>query len=239
MTYTATQLITNAYYLTGIVSRDLQTISGSQLNDGLYLLNELLDVKSANTRLIPYFTKYSLTLVLNQEQYFVPNLIETEVMNFYIDTVRYQMFPLNRRAYFGSARVENIQSLPFNYHVERTLGGSNVFVYFFPSAQVTLIPAQIWGKFGLTDVTFNQDLSLTYDKFYIAYLRYALGDYICGEYNITLQPQALSRLKQLEQIISDISPVDLTIGKLSMFGGDGGLNWGDVNIGDGMRPVGS
>ena len=58
MVYSALQLITRSYYLSQVVSRQLQTVSGDEITDGLYLLNALLDYKSTDVRLIPYFTRF-------------------------------------------------------------------------------------------------------------------------------------------------------------------------------------
>ena len=57
MAYTARMLITRAYYLSQIVSRQLQEVSGEQIEDGLFLLNALLQFKSTDLREIPYFIR--------------------------------------------------------------------------------------------------------------------------------------------------------------------------------------
>src|SRR6266852_1219220 len=113
MAYTARKLITNAYYLSGIVARRLQEVSGLQISDGLDLLNDLLGVKTAQTTLIPYYAEYDFTLTQGVQTYFIPNLLAPETMTFFIDSVRYQMYPVGRREYWGSGRVEGVTSLPF------------------------------------------------------------------------------------------------------------------------------
>lgn len=234
MAYTVTKLITRAYYLAGIVAPNLQVVTGDQLADGLDLLNALLSVKSANIRLIPYFKKYSLTAVVGQEIYFVPNLVSLETFTFTINTVRYQMFSKSRKKYFGSNRANQIQSLPFDWHIERTLGGSNLYVYFLPDAAY---PMEIWGKFSLDQVTLNEDLTTIYDAFYIEYLRYALGAQIAAEYNAVLQPQSEKRLMELEKILMDISPPDLTMQKLSSLQDNNtSINYAYVNLNTGWSP---
>jgi hypothetical protein len=227
MAYTVTKLITNAYYLSGVVRRRLGTVSGQQLADGLDLLNDLLAIKTANNRLIPYFTHYSFDTVVGQESYLIPNLISIEALTFNLGDVRFPTSNMSRKGYFGSPRVNGVQSLPFVRHSEREKGGTRIFLYFNPNA---IYPVNLWGKFGLTSVTKSTDLSLTYERFYIAYLRYALGREICADYNITYQPQNDQRLKEIEQMITDISPIDLTSTKISLFQKDGGLNWGLVNF---------
>lgn len=233
MAYTVTELINRAYYLSQVVSRELETVSGQQLEDGLVWLNALLSLKSAHSRLIPYYQLYEFNAVAGQEEYFVPNLVQPETLTFNIGPVRYSTQPVSRRPYFGSGRVDNITSLPFDWHFERVLGGSNIYLYFLPDAAY---PIKIWGKFGFDNVTLNQNLELIYDEYYIDYLRYRLALRICSEFGIPLQPQAMDELRELEEAMTDVSPPDLTLTKYSSLQGETGINWGDINIGRGWRP---
>lgn len=232
MAYTVTELINRAYYLSQVVSRELQTVTGPQIADALVWLNALLSLKSAYSRVIPYYQQYEFNAVIGQEEYFVPNLVQAETLTFNIGPVRYSTQPTSRRSYFGTGRVDNIQSLPFNWHFERCLGGSNVFLYFVPDAAY---PIKIWGKFGFENVELGQDLLLTYDEYYIDYLRYRLAMRICSEYGIPMQPQAVSELRELEEAMMDVSPPDMTLTKYSTLQGTTGINWGDINIGRGWR----
>ncbi|AXH77667.1 MAG: portal protein [Caudoviricetes sp.] len=156
MSYDVIQLITNAYYASGIVSREFETVSGSQMNDGLQFLNDILADKAIEKDMVPYFTKYEFFAIAGQEQYFIPNLEAIETLTFFLNNVRYQMREINRKVYFGSSRANNINSLPFNWHMERCLNGANLFLYFFPQ---TNYPLEIWGTFRLTSVVLNQDLN--------------------------------------------------------------------------------
>ena len=233
MPYTVTQLVNRAFYLSQVVSRELEEVSGQQLTDGLDWLNALLSLKSAYSSLIPYYSEYDFNAVPQQEKYFVPNLVNAETLTFNIGPVRYSTQPMSRKAYFGTGRVDNIYSLPFNWHVERVLGGSDVYLYFIPN---TNYPIKIWGKFGFSNVTLNQDMLLLYDEYYVDYLRYRLAMRICSEYAIPMQPQALDELKELEESMIDISPPDLVMTKMSSFQSRPGLMWADVNLGMGYRP---
>jgi len=234
MAYTVTKLITNAWYLSGVVARVFETVSGDQISDGLDMLNDLLGTQSANIGLVPYYTVYHFNAVPGQETYVIPNLLEIDSLTFNIGPVRYSMMEQNRTTYFGSGRVDNISSLPFNYHLERGLNEGTVYVYFLPAAAY---PMTLVGKFGLNQAALNTDLLTIYDRFYITYLRYALTEYICGEYNTTLTPANEKKLRALEiQINNSIAPLDLTIHKLSTLTGKFGINWADVNIGHSWRP---
>lgn len=232
MAYLTRELITRAWYLSGVVSRDLETVSGDQLNDGLQMLNALLSIKTANQRLIPYYKEYDFTAQINVETYFVPDLVFAESLTFNIGPVRYYIRPQNRKNYFGNYRVDNIDSLPYSWHYERVLNGANVYLYFLPNQQY---PMKLWGKFSWPEITsLDQDLSLEFDKFYIEYLRYGLAEYMCQEYNIIFQPQNSKRLSELENMIFDISPIDLTMDKSSMLQRNQyGINYGIVNLSQG------
>lgn len=230
MAYTVTQLITESYYLSGRLAQGLQSISGQQLSQGLKLLNAVLAVKSVNERLIPYFLKYQFTAVVNQEVYFIPNLILCETLTFNYQNVRYSMTPMSRRVYQGSARVNNISSLMFDYNVERCKGGANLSMYFLPDSTY---PCTVWGKFSLTSVALNQNLEDSLDTFYIEFLRYALAEYICHDNNIAFQPQNKEKLEEYEQAFMDISTPDLSLVKISGLGGKVPSLWAQANLGRG------
>lgn len=229
MSYTVTQLINAAYYTSGVVAREFQTVSGTQLNDGLGFLNDLLTDKTVEDDMIPYYSEYNFTAVQGQEEYFIPNLILTDTLVFFIDGVRYQMSQIPRRQYFGTSRADNIQTLPFTWHIERCFGGANLFLYFLPN---TTYAMQLWGLFRLTEVDINQNLSLTLDRFYISYLKYALTVRICVEFNYEIPPGVSMQLKKYEQWISKRSQqLDLRSSKISTLGQSNSINYAQINLG--------
>ena len=159
MAYTARTLIQRSWYLSGIVARNLQTVTGDQETDGLMLLNALLDFKQIETDLVPYWTYLEFPLVGGQEFYFLPNISEIESATFNIDVVRYPMDTTTRRAYYASSRVDNIQTLPFNWNYNRGQGGGTLAMYFLPQANY---PLKLMAKFFLNDVTLDTDLTNIY-----------------------------------------------------------------------------
>jgi hypothetical protein len=233
MAYTALQLITRALYLSQIVSRQLQTPDGQQIQDGLYLLNALLDYKSTDLRLIPYFTQTHLTLTANTEKYHVPNLLYIDSMTFNIGVVRYPMMDLSRKEFFATARVDDIANLPWSYRPERVLGGMDIYIYFLSGQDYV---STIWGKYALSEVDLTTDMSLTYDMFYIEYLRYSLAEYICSEWGATFPDESKAQLARMEKKLLDVSPPDLTIMKASYFNTRPGLDWQAVNLSKGWFP---
>ena len=233
MAYTALQLITRAYYLSQVVSRSLQTVSGEQITDGLYLLNANLDYKSTDLRLIPYFARTTFNTVQGQEMYFLPNLLYVDSLTFNIGPVRYSLIENTRKEYFSGPRVDNIQSLPYSYRVERVLDGSNIYLYFVPESVYVM---QLSAKYALTEVTLTTDLTLSYDSFYIEYLRYSLAKMICEEWGATFPDESKMKLSAMEKKLMEVSPPDLSIQKRGYFGSIAVWDWQTINLYKGFLP---
>lgn len=235
MTLLAQTLIARSWYLSGIVARNLQTVTGDQITDGLEMLNALLDFKQIETELVPYYEyNQTITTVPGQEVYFIENCASIESITFNIDVVRYPMQYVTQRNYFGSARVDNINSLPFSWTFNRKLNGGDLYMYFKPQGE---FPLRIFGKFFLTDVDLDTDMETVYDRSYIEYLRYALAEYMCSEYGIEFNPQSRKILDQYKRKLMYVTAPDLSAQKSTILAqGDQGFSWGDVNIGRGWRP---
>lgn len=230
MPYTTTQLVTSSFYLANILARDDQVISGSQLQEGVNLLNEFISIKTANQSLIPYFSEYDFLSVISQKKYFIPRAVLLETLTYEIGGVRYATTPIGRISFQGNARVNNIDSLAYEWHFERCKGGANIFIYF---GQGGVYPMKVWGKFSLAEVILNEDLSLIYDGYYIAYFRYGLAEILCEQYGASFKPSSKQKLEELEQILCQISPLDMSVNKTSFMGSKSGINYGQVNIGKG------
>jgi hypothetical protein len=330
--YTVTKLITDAYYLSGIVAREFQQVDGTQLNDGLGMLNDILGDKVVENDMIPYFSQYDLNLTQGTGTYFIPNLIQIDTIVFFIQGIRYEMTELQRKGFFGTARADNIQSLPFTWHTERKPDGANLYLYFLPD---TNYPVQIWGLFRLEEVILNQDLvsknttvflgnvfvtgtgtlapqqlvingidfagvyanaaalvtainasaanvqaqlsvnvitlissdmvrmstlgvgdaanTITFtnfstldgpldqsflpmelDRFYVTYLKYALANRLCIEFNYSTPVEVERQLNKYELMISKRSQqLDMTLRKISTLGSPMSLNYAFINLGHG------
>ena len=227
MAYTAAKLVSDAWYISGIVSKDLETPSGGQETSGLQMLNAVLAIKTADNRLVPYYSEMDLVSIPGQETYFIPGCINIESFTYFIGPVRFSVVETPRRQYNACSRVENISSLAFIWCQIRSLGGTNLNMYFSPGSNY---PIKIWGKFSLSNVTFNQDLSLTIDAYYLEYLRYALAERMCSEYNVSVPPTLSLKLRSYELMVTDIGAIDLSMKKFSSFNKMPSMNWGLVNI---------
>lgn len=227
------QIVANAWYLSGIVSRDLETISGSQSQDGLQMLNFILDEKNMNGRFIPFYTSYTFPGVVGQEAYQIDGLVELETMVVNIGDVRYPMQKTLRRFYKGAGRVDGLQSLPYNYFATRNLDGTLIEVYFEP-AQTNMI-FTITGRFMLNNVTLTTTISDTLPSYYLNYLQYKLARRLCDWYSYELSDQKMQTLFELEKLVDNVNPQDLTLQIVTCFPDKSPTNWGDVNFGRGWR----
>lgn len=231
MSYTAIQLITNAYAASGIVSRDFQTVSATQITDGLDTLNEILTEKTIDLSMRPYYQVYNFNAVIGQEEYFIDGLIEIETLVFFINGVRFSMTKAKRKQYFGTPRADNVESLPGQWHIEREVGGARLFLYFKPSQPFDM---QLWGQFGLDEAAINTNLATVYDKYYISYLKYQLADRLCINFNYETPMGVAKQLAKYELMIDKrTSPLDLSMKKISTMSHRDSLNYGIVNLSGG------
>jgi hypothetical protein len=234
MAYTTNQLISNSYYTAGIVAREFEGVSGSQVSDGLTYLNEILGEKTVDDGMIPYESTTTVTGVIGQEAYTIANCISIDTLTFTKNNVRYSMSYDKRNAYFGSDRVNNINSLPQVWYFERGFGGGTLYIYFTPDFAY---PLEIHGVFRLSEVALGQDLSLTLDSFYTTYLKYALADRLCAEFNYATPENVLRQLAKYEGWINKKSKlIDLRVQKQSTLQTTRGGGWAQVNLGRGWIP---
>lgn len=234
MAYTANQLISQAYYASNIVSRDFQTVSGAQIGDGLIWLNEIITDATVDEGMIPYETTYTFNTVAGDGIYEIPGCIKIDTLVFYKDSVRYAMEYQKRNEFFGSPRVESITALPFDWYFERQLGGGNLHIYFLPDQ---IYQMEIHGVFSLEEISLGDDLSETFDKFYISYLKYALADRICVNYEVDTPISVIKQLNRYQAFINKKSRLlDLRLNKMSTLQSGTGYNWAYVNLGRGFVP---
>lgn len=231
----ACELVTQAFYLSDVVSRDFETVSGSQLSDGMDMLNDILSEKSARTTSIPYDTHSTFNTVVGQESYQVSGLIEVSEVT-YTDTssnVRYSMRRLTKSEQFGTGRVENINSLPATYYYERNVSGGLIYLY-HPPDQVYRV--DVTGKVSFTEVESCTDVSSMLPRYYTSYLKYALSSRIADFYNVEFSQQKQIRLQSLERQIFYVVPPDMSVKKISTFNSKSYDNYAEANLSRGFYP---
>lgn len=204
------QLITQSYYLAGIIWIDGEIPTGQQINTGLNMLNGIISESALDAILILYFTHDTFTGQVGVETYNVPGLIELSALTFSQDEVRYQLSRKSINEYNAISRVNNLNSLPQSYYVERAMNSSNIYVYPFPNLPYEF---QVTGKFMNSQVTLDEVIDNVYDGFYCKWLTYRLAYELCQLYEKEMSPNTKTQLDNLERRLNKAVGTDLTINK--------------------------
>lgn len=203
------ELIADALYLSGIVARENEVPSASEIGDGLKQLNSLLSQKQTQMSLNPYYQIYNFNAIVGKEDYFIPNLIDIETITYTISTLRYSMVKLGRDRYFGSARVNNIESLPTWYFCEQKLGGATIYMYPLPNIAY---PFEVHAKFRLSNVTQFQDLTNFFDENYRDFLMVSLAKRLLIYQGFPIPQTVIDLQKEVESNIRNLmAPKDCTV----------------------------
>jgi hypothetical protein len=226
----AVELINRALVLAGIVSVGFDQPEGPEGSDGLFWLNQILGELQTTGLEIPYITEILLPTIAGQEFYDVPNLIVTEAVTFNLDNVRFSMKRVDIKQYKNTFRVNNIETLMYEYYVQRILGGSRIELYFIPNQ---VYEVTINGRFALSQVTFNTDLSTVIDQYYVSYLMYLLAERLTQWYKISLNPSVKVQLEQFRKRIMKVNPLDHSFEPSRLLSPGGTINWGTVNLSGG------
>lgn len=229
----ARKLISDSYFISGIVARDFETVSGSQVTDALDIINDIISEKSLSGEGIPYYSHLLLPLISGQEDYFVSGLIETEVVTYQLRNVRYTMIQATRNGYFNQARTLDTPSLPYTFYPEREKGGTRLYFYFLPTPNLT---AEITGRFSLSELALDTELNDIFDRFYISYLKYELAYRLANFFGYPFSPEDEKTRRKLEKKINRVTGIDTSIRKTSSFPSIPNWNYAWSNLGRGYRP---
>ena len=234
MSYPANLLITNAYFESGIVAKNYETPTGQQISDGLNYLNDVIGDMTMKNDLIPFITKYPFTATPGDPEYFIPNLVSIETFTFFINSIRYNTMNQDFKKFHGSFQATDVKSLPYKWNARKELGGMVLSLYFVPDTNYQL---EIYGEFSLSEVTLFEDLSLTFERYYINYLKYYLASRLCSLYQVSEPVTVTSELSKYEKAIKEkVSAMDLTTQIISPFsGGSGSINYFAL-LGQGYAP---
>lgn len=226
----AVEVINRAYILSGIVARDLDSVQGSEGEDGIFWLNQLLSEQSITGDQLPYYGHLSFNSVNGQKQYFVSGLITIDTITFNIGSIRYSIRGENRRTYWGESRAEDVESLPYAFYYERVNGGMNIYFYFTPSG-ITNFTAT--GLVSIPQVTNDTELNNIVDAFYQSYLMFLLAERLCQWKKISLPPATQIQLDKFRRNLFNLNPKDFTLSYRSLLGLRGYINYAQANIGKG------
>lgn len=230
----AVELINRAYNLSGIVSRDLDQVQGSEGKDGIFWLNQIVALKSDNGDYLPYYGRYEFVMTPGVREYLIPGYVSVDTVTFFMNGVRFSLVGENRRRFFGDARPENIMSLPYQYYYEKGLGGMKVFFYFNPNQAY---PSEVVGLTSLPELVYDTELDDIIDSYYQTFLMFELAEYLCMWNQMSLPPAAQQTLSRMRKKMYNINPKDFRINKVSLLSGPGIVTLGVANLSNGWIPI--
>lgn len=227
------ELITRAYYLSNVVGREYETVNGSQITDGLNLLNEMLASFSASQYIIPYDSHTVVASTPGISSFTVNNLVSCEDVTFKIDTTIYRMYQMTKRQYYGDFRVE-VDSLPYAYYPERVVSGTKINLYYMPTDSVDSFT--VTGKYALNDVALADELNSTVGSVYQPFLIYSLAEWIGNFYQMPIKPNVQAKLKELTRQIKEMVPPDFSYKIQTTLSKQPGFNYAIQNFGGWTAP---
>lgn len=215
MATTSLQVITDAYYLSNVVSQQFQTITAYQGKQGLRLLNQVLQDKTIQQGLVPFYEPYDFTLSTGVQSYFIPNLINGDTFTYFVDQNRFPAERIGRMDMFGSFLPYGANSLPTFWNFQPTLNGTTLTLMLPPDRDY---PAQIYGKFMFQNVTYTQDLELGLPGYYIGFLTFDLARRLGMANSQPVSAEVETEWQRyVDHIESQTAPVDYTYQKKSQF----------------------
>lgn len=156
--FTARQLLNDAYNLVGIKRRD-EVIDGAEANFSLRKLNEIL---ASSQLLVPYLSTISFFLTPGKDTYILGNTDGVDINTRKIVSIDYALFKINDQVWkinilgksFNSrSRPTNVQTLPYNVLLQNTTYTSVLTFYPIPDKnyQVILSAKQSFDDLELDD----------------------------------------------------------------------------------------
>lgn len=225
----ARALIIEAYYWSGIVARRFETVDGTQISDGLRLLNRILSEKSINGRYLPFYDHITVPVVANDPLYEIDDLVRVEDVTFNIHSVRYSMVEVSRDIFWATSRAENISSLPYFYYVERGNDGvMKLYVYFSPTAQIDFFT--VTGQKRIPSVTMEEEMDDILPDYYQDYLIYKLARRICNFNQTSFPPDSQNMLNDVERAIAEMNPIDYSMTVTNLFTRQQSINYPQINL---------
>jgi len=171
---TPNDIIDRAYRIIGVRSKD-QALSGDDVGQGLYILNQMLDHYSADSQLIAYYDVIEFPLVVGQESYTISDQLVADVTNKrlvylkYVNLIdnqyRYPVRVENDTMFYRFTRDETVTRRPSIVFLQQEIGQSRITFIEAPDKTYTCV---VKGKFILAHL----ELSTIITQVPIAYHRY-------------------------------------------------------------------
>lgn len=173
-------IINNAYYLLGEISPDVIP-TASQVNTGLYILNDMLDSFSSLGVYVPFIKAINVQLTPGQGTYVVSNIVPADFnfnriveLDFVTVTVQQISYPVNvvdRAVILNQVRFSQGQTRPGAVYMDKLDLQTNLTFYPKPDQAYQ---CEIRAKFMFDRLSLYEVINEVPPKYY-KFLRYALA----------------------------------------------------------------
>lgn len=182
--FTVNQLINHSLYLVGELATN-ETPDAYMLSTGLELINELVNLFSADSIYIPFLTSVNFTMVAGQSTYTIGNdagndivsdrIVDLSFANYTVPSagqgIIYPLKIITKAEYYGVIRLTPLQTRPGFIFLNKQDTFSEITLYPAPDQPY---PCLIQVK-SMVDRLTEHELMTELPPFYYGFMKYALG----------------------------------------------------------------
>ena len=184
---TTNDIIDAAFRFLGEVA-DIEPVTGTMQERGLYILNELLDQFSSAQVYVAYNQEVTFTFTPDKATYSFSNVVSSDVTcnrivginygNYFVQEISYPLYIINKAEYYNIVRLSNLSTRPGFVFLDRQITQS--FLTFYPAPDQDYI-CTMGLKLMIDSFAANTVID-NVPPYYQRFLRYALTRELKGWY---------------------------------------------------------
>lgn len=190
----ALELITRAMKTAGVLGQN-ETPDSGQADDGLQMLNDMLDSMSLDRTSIFTITQESFSLVSGTASYTIGSggvfntsrPVQIDNLTITSGSIDYPIEPLNSQDYADIADKSSPSGIPQFYYYDDGFPLGTLYLWGVPGSALTLNI----GKWAQLTQFANLTTQYTFPPGYYRMLHYNLSKEICPQYGMSLTPEAM------------------------------------------------
>jgi len=229
------QLIEKAYRISGLYKLD-RILEGSRQQEGLGMLNDLLDSFSSSPSHIAFYDILQFPVTsLKQEYVLSPSggdivsnrIVELKFCVLISAGVRYPVYVVQDTYYYKQIHYTSVNARPRLVFLQNAVNQSTINFFYKPDRDYT---CEIKAKFVLSNLALN-DFITNVPNYYIEYLKYSLARDLCIEYMPSNWTQLHEKkFEVLDSNLLNISDFNMSVIENQSLGSSRG-SWMGTNLG--------
>lgn len=202
----ALELITRAMKIAGVLGQN-ETPDSGQADDGLQMLNDMLDSMSTDRTSIFTITQETFSLINGQNSYTIgvggdfnttrPIKIDNLVVN--VNSISFPVREIDAQDYANIANKALTSGIPQYFYYDQAFPLGRIYLYGAPTTGVTITT----GKWAQLTQFADLTTQYTFPPGYYRMLSYNLAKEICPQYGMSLTPEAAQIATESYALIRD------------------------------------